>query len=113
MIRPDPSRVSTAVCTTGAQLPVAPQFRVAKLIEALVLLAPGCDSSDSHKGCIMTETATATCFVVVPRTAEHGGYENECFTHFVEDNAGRYCLRGPMVQSDAEWLANNVNRKWG
>ncbi|WP_372027942.1 hypothetical protein ACBG85_29695 (plasmid) [Rhodococcus sp. NyZ502] len=61
----------------------------------------------------MTETATATRFVVVPRTAEHGGYENECFTHFVEDNEGRYCLRGPMVQSDAEWLANNMNSKWG
>ena len=51
----------------------------------------------------MNETATTTRFVVVPRTGEHGGYQNKCFTHFVQDNGGRYCLRGPMAQSDAEW----------
>lgn len=45
----------------------------------------------------MTETAAPTRFVAIPRTAEHGGYENECFTHYVQDNRGRYCLRGPMV----------------
>ena len=61
----------------------------------------------------MTETATTTRFVVVPRTAEHGGYENKCFTHFVQDNGGRYSLRGPMVQSDAEWLATNMNTRFG
>ncbi|WP_172932902.1 hypothetical protein [Rhodococcus sp. MS13] len=61
----------------------------------------------------MPETAAPTRFVVISRTEEHGGYENECFTHFVEDNTGRYCLRGSMVQSDAEWLANNMNSKWG
>ncbi|MDV8015992.1 hypothetical protein R4P70_32280 [Rhodococcus sp. IEGM 1241] len=48
----------------------------------------------------MTETAALTRFVAIPRTAEHGGYENECYTHYVQDNGGRYCLRGPMVQSD-------------
>ncbi|MCS4255899.1 hypothetical protein M2405_004202 [Rhodococcus erythropolis] len=57
----------------------------------------------------MTETATPTSFVVIPRTAEHGGYENKCFTHYVQGNRGRYCLRGPMVQSDAEWLASKMN----
>lgn len=61
----------------------------------------------------MTETAAPTSFVAVPRTEEHGGYENKCFTHYVQDNLGRYCLRGPMVRSDAEWLANNMNSKWG
>jgi len=57
----------------------------------------------------MTETAAPTRFVAIPRTEEHGGHENECFTHYVQDNRGRYCLRGPMVQSDAEWLANKMN----
>ncbi|OFV78052.1 hypothetical protein [Rhodococcus erythropolis] len=61
----------------------------------------------------MNETATPTSFVAIPRTEEHGGCENECFTHFVEDNAGRYCLRGPMVPSDAEWLANTMKSKLG
>ncbi|WP_207624589.1 hypothetical protein [Rhodococcus sp. D-46] len=61
----------------------------------------------------MTETAAPTSFVAIPRTAEHGGYENECFTHYVQDNRGRYCLRGPMVQSDAEWLANKMNTQLG
>ncbi len=61
----------------------------------------------------MTETAAPTSFVAIPRTAEHGGYENECFTHYVKDNGGRYCLRGPMVQSDAEWLASKMNTQLG
>ena len=34
---------------------------------------------------------------------------NKCFTNYVQDEGGRYCLRGPMVQSDAEWLANKMN----
>ncbi|AGT95326.1 hypothetical protein O5Y_27545 [Rhodococcus erythropolis CCM2595] len=37
----------------------------------------------------------------------------DCFTHYVQDNGGRYCLRGPMVQSDAEWLANKMNTQLG
>ncbi|MGQ5691533.1 hypothetical protein ACSVIA_28070 [Rhodococcus erythropolis] len=57
----------------------------------------------------MTETAALTSFVAIPRTEEHDGCENECFTHYVQDNGGRYCLRGPMVQLDAEWLANKMN----
>ncbi|MDZ7910912.1 MAG: hypothetical protein U5O16_03625 [Rhodococcus sp. (in: high G+C Gram-positive bacteria)] len=61
----------------------------------------------------MTETVTPTSFVVILRTEEHGGYENGCFTHYVQDNGGRYCLRGPMVQSDAEWLANKMNTQLG
>lgn len=36
-------------------------------------------------------------------------YENEDFTHYIQDNGGRCCLREPMVQPDAEWLANNMN----
>lgn len=61
----------------------------------------------------MTETTTPTLFVVISRTSEHGGYENECFTHYVQDNGGRYGLRGPMVQSDAEWLASKMNTQLG
>ncbi|WCT05855.1 hypothetical protein [Rhodococcus qingshengii] len=61
----------------------------------------------------MTETVAPTRFVVISRTAEHGGCENKCFTHYVQDNGGRYCLRGPMVQSDAEWLANKMNTQLG
>ena len=61
----------------------------------------------------MTETATNTRFVVVPREATHGGRENECFTHYVRDNSGRYCDNGPMVETDANWLANDLNSKWG
>lgn len=57
----------------------------------------------------MTETASPARFVAMPRTGERGGYENECFTHYVQGNGGRCCLRGPMVQSDVEWLANNMN----
>lgn len=57
----------------------------------------------------MTETAFPTSFVAMPRTGERGGYENECFTHYVQGNGGRCCLRGPMVQLDVEWLANNMN----
>jgi hypothetical protein len=44
----------------------------------------------------MTETSALTSVVVIPRTEEYGGFENECFTHYVQDNGGRYCLRGPM-----------------
>ena len=51
----------------------------------------------------------STRFVAIPRTEEHGGCENKCFTHYVQDTGGRDCLRGPMVQSDAEWLANKMN----
>lgn len=36
-------------------------------------------------------------------------YENEDFTHCIQDNGGRCCMREPMVQPDAEWLANNMN----
>lgn len=61
----------------------------------------------------MTETAAPARFVAIPRTEERGGHENECFTHYVQDNRGRYCLRGPMVQSDAEWLANKMNTQLG
>jgi hypothetical protein len=61
----------------------------------------------------VTETAAPTGFVAIPRTEEHGGHENKCFTHYVQDNGVRYCLRGPMVQSDAEWLTNSMNSKWG
>jgi len=50
----------------------------------------------------MTEAAAPTRFVVISRTEEHGGYENKCLTHYVQGNGGRYCLRGPMVQSDAK-----------
>lgn len=57
----------------------------------------------------MTETGAPTRIFVIPRTEEHDGYENECFTHYVQGNGGRCCLRGPMVQSDAEWLANKMN----
>ncbi|MFB7860231.1 hypothetical protein [Rhodococcus qingshengii] len=57
----------------------------------------------------MTETATPASFVVIPRTEERAGCKNKCFTHYVQDRRGRYCLRGPMVQSDAEWLANKMN----
>ena len=41
----------------------------------------------------MTETAAPARFVVIPRTEEHGGYENECFTHYVQDNGGRCRLQ--------------------
>ncbi|WP_207624591.1 hypothetical protein [Rhodococcus sp. D-46] len=41
----------------------------------------------------MTETAAPASFVVIPRTEERGGYENECFTHYVQDNGGRYRLQ--------------------
>ncbi|MDN3461096.1 hypothetical protein [Rhodococcus sp. APC 3903] len=61
----------------------------------------------------MTETASPARFVAIPRTEEHGGHEGECFTHYVQDNRGRYSLRGPMVQSDAEWLANKMNTQLG
>ncbi len=66
----------------------------------------------SREGITMIETASFTSFVVIPRAGEHGGYENECFTHYVQGNGGRCCLRGPMVQSDAEWLANKMNTQW-
>lgn len=57
----------------------------------------------------MTEIDTPTSFVVIRRTKGRGGCENRCFTPYVQDNGGRYCLRGPMVQSDAEWRENNTN----
>ncbi|OYD70719.1 hypothetical protein [Rhodococcus sp. OK302] len=60
----------------------------------------------------MTETDTSTGIVVVPRIEEHGGYENKCCTHYVQDNGGRY-LRGPVVQTDAEWFANKMNTQLG
>lgn len=82
-------------------------FGIAKLTEVLDM-ATGGDSTDSREGITMIETASFTSFVVIPRTGEHGGYENECFTHYVQGNGGRCCLRGPMVQSNAEWLANKM-----
>ncbi|MFI7167257.1 hypothetical protein ACIBM3_32910 [Rhodococcus erythropolis] len=40
----------------------------------------------------MTETDAPTRFVVIPRTEERGGNENKCYTHYVQDNGGRYSL---------------------
>lgn len=73
---------------------------LAKLIEALDLVTGERLYRLAGRRITMTETAAPTRFVVIPRTKEHGGYENKCFTHYVKDNGGRYCLRGPMVQSD-------------
>ncbi|MDN3461122.1 hypothetical protein [Rhodococcus sp. APC 3903] len=61
----------------------------------------------------MTETATPARFVVIPRTEEHGGYENKCYTHYVQDNGGRYSLQGSWVETDAEWFANKMNTQLG
>lgn len=61
----------------------------------------------------MTDTATPARFVVIPRTEEHGGYENKCYTHYVQDNGGRYSLQGPWVETDAEWFANKMNTQLG
>lgn len=60
----------------------------------------------------MAEKDAPTSFVAIPRAEEHGGYENECFTHYVQDNGGGYCLRGPMVHTDAEWLASKMNTQY-
>ncbi len=62
----------------------------------------------------MTETAAPTRFVTITRTEEHSGYENECFTHYVQDNGGRYCLRGRWFSktrngSRTAWTASRSN----
>ncbi|MDJ0402977.1 hypothetical protein EEB12_16720 [Rhodococcus sp. WS1] len=61
----------------------------------------------------MHPPALGTALAAAPFLAILAGVRYDCFTHYVQDNGGRYCLRGPMVQSDAEWLANKMNTQLG
>lgn len=79
-------------------------FGIAKLTEVLDMATGGGDSTDSREGITMIETGSPASFFVIPRTEERDGYENECFTHYVQGMfhrwmSGRHRIFGPFPRT--------------